>query len=189
MKAPTFAPHIPAQFDGTLILAESTFRGPDPDTKTGWPAALDKGFPKSFIKNHVQDNTLNDDRTFRKLRESFAPILDAEEFWARKAFTNFVPDLLDTSQSRPTAEQWLAGQQEFPWVLDVVKPRRILVVGLGLWEHLPEGENEQRDQCFYRSASIVAMCIPHPSAWNRLKPKPYTYKDAQRVTSKLMSYQ
>ena len=183
----SFKPYVPPLFDGTLILGESTFRGNDPSTLTGWNVCFDEGFPRDFIIKHVKDNILNDDRTFRRLRESFAPVLKAKEFWARKAFTNFVPELLANSQARPTDAQWSAGYREFEVLLDVVQPKRILVVGTKLWEHLPPAQNETALSCIYRQ-NILAMWIPHPSWWNRAKPHPYTSADAQSITTELMRH-
>ena len=183
----TFRPHYPPRFDGTLILGESTFRGNDPCSLTGWGAYFDAGFPHNFILKHVEDNILNDDHTFRRLRESFTPVIPAEEFWAQKSFTNFMPELLENSHARPSLAQWTAGQREFGLLLDVVRHRRILVVGEKLWERLPQAENETRSNCVYRQ-DILAMCIPHPSWWNRAKPRPYSSIDAQRITAELMRH-
>lgn len=186
MNIPTYLPHVPEQFDGTLILGESTFKGQDFSTQTGWDSWFDEGYPKEFIRKHVEDNKDTDLNTFRRLRESFEPVLIADDFWARKAFTNFIPELLVNSKSRPTTAQWTSGQNEFEAILDMVQPQRILVVGWELWKKLPPGEDEQEDRCTYR-ATVLAMCIPHPSFWNRIKPK-YTVDDARRVTAILMSH-
>jgi len=182
-----FTPWVPRHFDGTLILGESTFRGNDSSTLTGWSRYFDKGFPHEFIRNHVRDNILNDDRTFRRLRESFAPVLSAQGFWARKAFTNFVPELLKSSRDRPSQAQWHKGQRQFELVLDLVQPERILVVGTKLWENLPPTQNETSFSCIYRD-KILAMWIPHPSWWNRARPRPYSTAEAQRITAQLMRH-
>lgn len=184
---PTFEPWIPKRFDGTLILGESTFRGKTPGSLTGWGHHFDTGFPREFIRKHVRDNLLNDIGTFRKLREAFSPVLPAEEFWMSKAFTNFVPELLSSSRDRPTQDQWRKGQREFALILDAVQPRRILVVGTTHWKNLPPAENETPCSCIYR-CNILAMPIPHPSWWNRAKPRPYSITDAQRVTALLMRH-
>lgn len=185
---PTFIPHLPPQFDGTLILGESMYHGPDTNTKTGWPSWFDEGFPEQYIIKHVEEQKELDENVFRCLRESFEPVLTPPEFWNRKAFTNFVPELLPDSK-RPTKAQWEAGEREFDLVLDYVNPRRILVVGGadandGLWVRLPTGEREEGNSCFFRS-DILAMCIPHPRRWNI---RGYTITDARSVTSKLMKY-
>lgn len=185
----TFKPHVPPRFDGTLILGESTFRGPNPQTRTGWDQSFDEGFPEEFIIKHVRDNKENDTTTFRKLRESFHPILPPEEFWDRKAFTNFVPELLDHGRARPTARQWDAGRQEFELLLNAVCPKRILVVGTILWRQLPPGENEREESCIYKGhgGDILARWIPHPSSWNRKRPA-YTTSDARKITALLMKH-
>ncbi|OQA93943.1 MAG: hypothetical protein BWY27_00009 [Bacteroidetes bacterium ADurb.Bin234] len=184
MKLPTYMPYIPDKFDGTLILGESCPKGPDMNTLTGWDPWFDKGYPKKFIQKHVKDNKDNDVNTFRNLRKSFEPVLSADEFWSIKAFTNFIPELLPNSKARPTAQQWASGRNEFETILNVVNPKRILVVGDQLWENLPLGENEEDNKCFFRS-TILTMCIPHPSRWNRIK---YTVHDARRITAILMNY-
>lgn len=183
----TFRPWIPRRFDGTLILGESTFRGKTAHSRTGWGHHFDIGFPREFICKHVGDNLLNDVGTFRKLRGAFSPVLPPNEFWERKAFTNFIPELLNSSRDRPTEDQWHKGQREFELILDEVHPQRILVVGNALWENLPSAENETSVSRIYRR-NILAMPIPHPSWWNRAKPRPYTTLDARRVTVQLMRH-
>ena len=122
--------------------------------------------------------------TFRRLRESFVPVLSPDEFWERKAFTNFVPELVEPLPSRPTARQWDAGRSEFEALLDYVRPKRILVVGATLWRHLPPAEHETKSTRIYRG-HILAAWILHPSSWNRQR---YTLADARRVTSRLMAH-
>jgi hypothetical protein len=184
MKGLTFQPYVPCGFDGTLVLGESTFKGVKCGV-TGWGRCFDDAYPWKFICAHVKANIDEDARTFRRIRESFVPVEVATEFWKKKAFTNFIPELLSHSGARPRKDQWSAGHDQFELVLDIVQPKRILVVGARLWENLPAVTHETRRSGFFRD-SILAIWLNHPSCWNR---RGYTvqHANARRLTARLMS--
>lgn len=99
-----------------------------------------------------------------------------EAAWNRVAFTNYVPVTVgDAGRVRPTDEMWETAREEFPALLDRLKPRTVIVLGLEMWGKMPDARIFiTNDVQGYRlKDGGIAMCwaVNHPTAglsWRRL---------------------
>jgi uracil-DNA glycosylase len=97
------------------------------------------------------------------------------------SFYNYVQVLLASSRTRPTREDWASGRDPFLAVLGRLTPDVVLVLGMGVWWHLPgaippgpDGSVEAgglkrrtRRITLANGHTTVLGSLPHPSWWNR----------------------
>jgi hypothetical protein len=196
---PYFTPWKRPRFNGTLILAESCPKGDETQGITGWRAHPDADWPHNFILKHVEEKREQDDATFRVLRQSFlydGQVLDTFEFWELHGFSNLVPRLMGGSTpERPTSQDRRAAREQFSLILEVVRPRRILIAGAWAVEALKDMSDTAgcvtvgaNDSWEMRFGGVPVVGIYHPSAWNRRRPQ-YTLERARGATARLWNIQ
>ena len=180
MSKPFFKPWKTQHFNGTLILCESCPKGCETTGKTGWKDHPDSEWPYNFIVKHVEVKSEQDDDTFRILRLSFlydGKKLEAPEFWQRHAFTNLVPRLMnrnpDKTFEKPNSEDKRLVREQFPLIVEYVKPQRILIAsnwGVEILKELYDDKKyhypfKSRDIWEMRYKSIPIVGIYHPKYW------------------------
>jgi len=99
--------------------------------------------------------------------------------WDRIAFTNFVSETVGEYLARPTPAMWAAAKRVFlPQLSEFFgsrpKPRRIIVIGKGIWKSMPDADIQiDAGVKGYRLADHIVMCfaLPHTRAglsWRQL---------------------
>ena len=54
-------------------------------------------------------------------------------FWQTVAYANFCQGAVPDAGTRPTREMWASGVRTLPFLLGMLKPRRMVVFGKGVW--------------------------------------------------------
>lgn len=54
-------------------------------------------------------------------------------FWQTVAYANFCQGATPDAETRPTLEMWASGVRTLPYLLEMLKPRRMVVFGKGVW--------------------------------------------------------
>jgi hypothetical protein len=95
--------------------------------------------------------------------------------WNQLAFTNFVPRSLDGPRERPSVELWKQAREEFPQILDRLKPTRVIVLGKQMWANMPETSVTFNDDVQGYSLPMGETCycwaVYHPArglSWQTL---------------------
>jgi hypothetical protein len=88
--------------------------------------------------------------------------------WEMVSFTNYVSVVVgDGPRQRPTAGQWETAKTEFPRLLDLLNPSRIVVLGGDLWDHMPPATygDGRGAQAYRLQSGELCWCLPlpHPS--------------------------
>jgi len=190
---PFFKPWVPNKFNGTLILAESCPKGRQTDGITGWKAIPDEMWPQDFILQHVKEKREQDDATFKSIRSSFLyneQVLNSFEFWERHAFSNLIPRLIESENTRPTKDDKENIKIQFELIFKAVSPKRILLTSAWAVEVLKylsdtKGKYEKigdNDWWEMRFNNILTIGIYHPASWNRYK---YNVNRARLATARL----
>lgn len=144
---------------------------------------------------HVEVKRKQDDATFRALRQSFlynGQVLDAFEFWEQHGFSNLVPRLVGGGADKKlTVQDKRAVREEFPLILDAVRPQRVLIASGWAVEVLKDkmdtgtyvkvGDNDWWEMRF---GGIPVVGIYHPSGW-KYDRHPYTLDRARHATERL----
>ena len=117
--------------------------------------------------------------TLRKLTRAVCGLrepnaLQSAAAWKRYAFTNYVPVSVSIGNTyRPTNEAWTQAEDEWDDVLRFVAPKAILVLGKGLWGHMPHTQIRlsKNIQGYALANGETAMCfaVPHTArgpAWS-----------------------
>lgn len=159
-----FEPWTRTNFDGTLVLGESLYRGPE-EGFSGWGPGFDRllnGDERQWVKCQIEDAAIGmESRFYKKLRAILHPELSPRLCWERTAFTEFVQDVLP---NRHAPRDWEKARKALPEIMDFVSPRRVVVVGKATWEHLPDGDVEDVDGVeIWRHERAVPSWIYHPT--------------------------
>jgi hypothetical protein len=88
--------------------------------------------------------------------------------WQSIAFTNYVPVAVGEGHAaNPTVALWAQAASELPDVLNLLKPRLVIVLGREMWNRMPETQVILGDyvQGYTLENGETAMChvIAHPS--------------------------
>ena len=91
----------------------------------------------------------------------------ASEAWDTVAFTNYVPVSVGFGpHPAPNSAAWKQAEQEWPGVLELLKPRVVIVLGLRMWNKMPETQTVMSDlvQGYRLANGETAMCyaVRHP---------------------------
>jgi hypothetical protein len=94
-----------------------------------------------------------------------------ELVWNKVAFTNYVPGTVGhKARVRPSPDKWKQAKLEFPDLLEQLKPLRLIVLGLEMWDddHMPPASvgGGSGAQAYRLSSGELCWCLPlaHPSA-------------------------
>ncbi len=190
--APFFKPWLPERFNGTLILAESHFKGDETLGVTGWIKHPDSEWPQAFITKYVQDKRDTDDPALRALRHSFVydgSVLGRVDFWDSHAYSHLIPRLMKERDERPSAQDAAGAREQFKLIVAAVEPVRILIVSAWAVAILKQDSDDHdykkvgdNDYWEMRFQGVPAVGIHHPNAWKRLG---YTLERAQLATARL----
>lgn len=141
---------VGSQFHGSansvLILGESTY-GDDPP--------LSQYIPR-WCRGEQRDQTLS--RIFNAFsggEASSATPAEREAFWARVAFSNFVQQSVGpTRENRPTVAHYRNAGSSLPWLLERLRPRGMLILGI---------EQAEFSEPIVRAHGIPYVIAPHPT--------------------------
>jgi hypothetical protein len=174
MADPVFKPWRGKNFPDTdsdnfrlLVLGESHYATPD--------------HANSDITNWVVEHHMNGTQRepfFTKWghllagRDPFANA--AGQIFDEVAFYNFIQRLVGAMHDdRPTDSDWINAQGPFLTVLDTLRPHAVLVLGMGVWDHIrfPDGSRSEvdgsdRQRLWIRPDGwrIAAAPINHPQS-------------------------
>jgi hypothetical protein len=142
----TFEPWLPWNFDGTLLLGESTFRGNDTKGLTGHGRGFDALIEfdvRYWLIGQVVDAAIHQDKPFYKaMRKTLHPELSPIDCWFRTAHAEFVQDPLDSNRAR---RDWPTAQRGLPALVGRIRPKRVLVASSTVWQKLPNWRVDRRD--------------------------------------------
>jgi hypothetical protein len=134
-----FKPWIPLDFDGTLVLGESTYGG----TKggfTGHGAVFDAAIGRDvrwWLIGQVVDAAITQDKFpfYRRIREALHPGSTPYDCWTRTAHAEFIQRPLSSNQAE---RDWATAQREFTLLINEIRPKRVLVASGSVWQRLPD---------------------------------------------------
>jgi hypothetical protein len=146
MQTPRFEPWVPFDFDGTLVLGESTYHGSKEGLVAGTTSAFDAAINYDVrwwligqVVFAAMDPGWEPEQLFyRRVREALGygeGHADRVKCWMRTAFAEFIQHPLPSNAS---ARDWETAQREFPMLIDKIRPKRVLVVGSSVWQRLPD---------------------------------------------------
>jgi hypothetical protein len=165
-----FLPYIghryPVEGGGTLVVGNSHYGEPSEDCRT---------FTRDVVASYP--GLTKSDRFFTSIAKvlsgKFGEDLDAKSQLAQISFYNFCQELVGSRHDiKPTREAMQRSQAPFWTVVDVLRPRHVLVLGGQTWGAMPDGEKtaitidgETRNVHRYDRAgfSCWAAMIWHPS--------------------------
>ncbi|MCJ2111923.1 hypothetical protein MKK64_12025 [Methylobacterium sp. E-025] len=92
----------------------------------------------------------------------------AQEAWDTVAFTNYVPLSVGVGPSmRPSAAAWTQAYNEWDDLINIIQPKKVIVLGLTMWSKMPDTQIQIEDsiQGYNLNNGDVSMCyaIRHPS--------------------------
>jgi hypothetical protein len=149
----------------TLVLGESHY------DKHG------KGYTKYHTQQLVEGQVTGQGKYSGKwwfwtkvVRTIGGPKADKAEFWNSVSYHVYIQQFVGKApRERPTEEMWAAAKASFFEVIEELRPECLLVLGVGLWNHLPKDCAVKRstDAVTYRvrKTATVAGHIPHPSSF------------------------
>jgi len=150
--------------DKTLILGESNYTSEE---------NFDSNLVISCVVGHIGKN---EDPNFSRFATKIRRVIfgrnttvSSKLFWENVAFYNFVQYLVGSaSKERPTEKMWHESVQAFSEVINTLKPKRMLVLGLENWKNLLEHINHTKEGKYMATFDvdgyrIIAGYIIHPS--------------------------
>ena len=190
IKKPYFHPWKPKNFDGTLVVADSHYRGTvDPESKSGWSKEFDaslKGSDRNWTIAQNEDCISRKpgeyERLYVRLANVIAPRISPSKCFKRVAFVNAFQQVLP---ARDAARPWETVAGWFLANLAAVQPRRVLVAAKTVWDHLPKADETivEHGVEFRRYGGTWATWCYHPTgSRGRFK-----IKDTRRRFLRLMA--
>ena len=168
--------------DKTLILGESNY------TSEG---NFDSNLVISCVVDHIGKN---EDPNFSRFATKTRRVIfghntkvSSKMFWENVAFYNFVQYLVGSvSKERPTEKMWHESVQAFSEIINTLKPKRMLVLGLENWKNLLEHINHTKEGKYMATFDVdgyrvIAGYIIHPSYGGG-----FSYEEWQPVASEIL---
>lgn len=148
----------------TLILGESNYTS-------------EENFNSKLVMECITDHIgLNEDPNFSRFATKTRRVvfgrntpINAKTFWENAAFYNFVQYLVGgASKERPTEQMWEKSADAFNELVGILKPERILVLGVENWRNLlshleHENINQYKSKFNINGNEFLAGYIAHPS--------------------------
>ena len=151
-----------------------------------WKWKEDAGESLTTI-NFIQENVTGDWR-HNQMKRVFNTFLNddfndenIEKFWHSVAYYNYIQEIVGgTSKFRPTKKMWKDAEECFLEVLEQLKPRCLVVFGVGFFtRYMPQGKegpklrigDKERDTRIYyslESSPTLASSVHH---FTRMSPK------------------
>lgn len=169
MKNLYFRPWIPPNFDGTLVIADSHYRGTVcPESKSGWGKDFDKrlrGSERNWtiaqVEYCISRKPGEYDPFYVRLKEVIDPNrnVSVADCFRKVAFaTIFQVVLPKPSALRP----WDTVTDSFRATLLAVKPRRVLIASKVVWGRRPGEEQTLIDDNRCRYGDVWVTWCYHP---------------------------
>lgn len=100
-------------------------------------------------------------------RAQWPTVQQAQDAWQSVAFTNYIPvSAGEGSDAHSSRAAWKQAEAEWPGLLDLLKPRVVIVLGLTMWRHMPRTDKvvDDNTQAYRLSDGTFAMCwaFDHP---------------------------
>ena len=171
MKSPYFKPFIGQhyKFHRVLIISESTYDWLD---EMGGRSTPQPTHPRDSIKYGI----VNFDQKrnyFRHMNRALTmkkrpSVKEMRSAWKNYAYTVFVQESVGFgARTRPKGKHWKDGGQQFLSLLEIIRPRKVIVTGFTMWKAMPECAVRLLDdlQAYRLSDGNLVWClaIPHPS--------------------------
>ncbi len=168
--------------DKTLILGESNYTSEE---------NFDSNLVISCVADHIGEN---EDPNFSRFATKTRRVIfgrnttvSSKQFWGNVAFYNFVQYLVGSvSRERPTEKMRHESVQAFSEIINTLKPKRMLVLGLENWKNLLEYVNHTKEGEYMVTFDVdgyrvIAGYIIHPSYGGG-----FSYKEWQPVASEIL---
>ncbi len=92
---------------------------------------------------------------------------EAGDGWGRVALTEYIGRSLGCGSARPTSAHWLDAEQQWPHVLELLRPRTVILLGRTMWNNMPRTQEvvSAYVQGYALKDGAIAMCFAtfHPS--------------------------
>ena len=150
----------------TLLLLESAYTW----MEGGVPCRPGPDHPSEIVDDLIAQSSRSP--TMLKLNRALCGRADpspeeARDCWGRVALTEYLPGSMGNGSARPTQSDWLEAEREWPLVLDLLRPRTVVVLGRSMWtQDAPHGRNREcRYSGLCAAGGAIAMCFAtfHPS--------------------------
>jgi len=144
MRAPRFEPWVPFDFDGTLVLGESTYHGGEEGLVAGTTRIFDAAINHDvrwWLIGQVVFAAMDPDyehRFYCCVRAALGygdAHQERVQCWTQTAFAEFIQHPLSSNASR---RDWEMAQREFPTLIERIRPKRVLVASGSVWRRLPD---------------------------------------------------
>jgi hypothetical protein len=178
-----YKPWIGPNYNETrlLILGESAYSWPEDNARAD-PSVDHSTECAQWICDHFDMSRGFLTTLSRALANDYEPTpRQLRSAWNRVAFTNFVTGTVGGVGERPSPAMWAAAKKDFlPHLSEFFRsdpkpmPKRIIVIGKGMWEEMPDPDVRISDDVKgYRLEDQVVMCsgLPHTRAglsWRQL---------------------
>ncbi|WP_408873715.1 hypothetical protein [Gluconobacter roseus] len=117
----------------------------------------------------------------------------SEEFWSQYAFANFCQGAVIRKEGSPltnaTTQMYRSGEQAFPTIISLLKPRKILLFSRKCWSEYTKNiptvsrdrknspilcpDDKEAESHYYESDELCfavnCLSLCHPSSWKRFK--------------------
>ena len=177
-----FQPWIGNHYDCSetklLLLGQSAYSWRNEKNKLRHPTP---DLPTEMVKEVLDDfRSANDMRFMKMLSRGLAGEKEPSKerlhyVWHRIAFTNYVGGTTGEGPGTPpTPAMWEAAKRAFPNILNKLRPRRIIVIGKGMWSKMPKVDDVYMTgdvQGYLLDDHSVAVCWALPArglSWTRL---------------------
>jgi hypothetical protein len=165
-----FKPHIGSKYEQThtLIVSESAYDWVGDDGAIYSPQ---ESHPKDSIDWNIKNFGRN--QYFRSINRVLCgvehpPSAKMYELWDRYAYTIYVQQSVGQGAGkRPKSDQWAHAGKQFLKLLEELRPRKVIVTGVDMWNRMPDTAVRILDdlQAYRLKDGSLAWClaVPHPA--------------------------
>jgi len=170
MSKPYFKPWIGKNYCNTriLVLSESAYSWSEADGTIGNPTP---SHPKNSVLSCI--DTFPSRGYFRSMCRALCGIEypskdQIKKMWGDYAYTIYVQRTVGQgARKRPSPKQWEEGAQHFLQLIEEIRPLKVIVTGLDMWNnHMPYTYDQRDDylQAYKLSDGTLVWCqaLPHP---------------------------
>jgi hypothetical protein len=158
---------------GLLILSESTYCWPDPETGHMVCPKHDHHSQVTVNKWGIERFNQRGGHYSAKLTRTICGVPypsedQRREAWNSVAYMSFIQRPMESRWHRPSDDDWEQSGNAFLSFLDEHRPSRVLATGLITWENMPDTQvqHDNRLQAYRRKDGGLSWCqaVPHPSS-------------------------
>jgi len=175
-----WTPWIGSDYEGRelLLLGESCYLLEDEKGNLHQPEI---DHPKRYLEYAISDTDYRY-RFYTMITRALSNKYDLsdsdwQKSWSDVAHTNYVPSAVQgRGRDRPTATQWVEAAEQWRMLLEKLRPKNVLVLGLGMWELMPQSSKRHdrfnHDYVLEDKSVVKCRATRHPAAglsWSGLR--------------------